>query len=140
MSCDIGLIGIAVMGENLVLNLESKGFKVAVFNRTSAFLVLLFLVFLSEGKIHFFFFFFFFFFSPLFCSASKVDEFVNGRGKGKNIVGCHDLASFAKALKLPRKAMVRGVFCRSHLCAATSFTLHLLPSFLLDHGQGWQAG
>jgi 6-phosphogluconate dehydrogenase len=34
--CDIGLIGLAVMGENLVLNLESKGFSVAVFNRTTA--------------------------------------------------------------------------------------------------------
>src|SRR2546421_5424185 len=32
--CDIGLIGLAVMGENLVLNMESKGFTVAVFNRT----------------------------------------------------------------------------------------------------------
>ena len=32
--CDIGLIGLAVMGENLALNLESKGFSVAVFNRT----------------------------------------------------------------------------------------------------------
>ena len=31
---DIGLIGLAVMGENLVLNMESKGFSVAVFNRT----------------------------------------------------------------------------------------------------------
>lgn len=31
---DIGLIGLAVMGENLALNIESKGFKVAVFNRT----------------------------------------------------------------------------------------------------------
>jgi 6-phosphogluconate dehydrogenase len=31
---DIGLIGLAVMGENLVLNMESKGFRVAVFNRT----------------------------------------------------------------------------------------------------------
>jgi 6-phosphogluconate dehydrogenase len=30
----IGLIGLAVMGENLVLNMESKGFPVAVFNRT----------------------------------------------------------------------------------------------------------
>ena len=30
----IGLIGLAVMGENLVLNLESKGFNVAVYNRT----------------------------------------------------------------------------------------------------------
>ena len=31
---DIGLIGLAVMGENLVLNMESKGFRVSVFNRT----------------------------------------------------------------------------------------------------------
>ncbi len=31
---DIGLIGLAVMGENLVMNMESKGFTVAVFNRT----------------------------------------------------------------------------------------------------------
>src|SRR5947209_7526977 len=33
--CDIGIIGLAVMGENLALNLESKGFSVAVFNRTT---------------------------------------------------------------------------------------------------------
>ena len=33
---DIGLIGLAVMGENLVLNMESKGFSVSVFNRTYA--------------------------------------------------------------------------------------------------------
>src|ERR1051325_5554427 len=33
---DIGLIGLAVMGENLVLNMESKGFQVAVYNRTAA--------------------------------------------------------------------------------------------------------
>ena len=32
---DIGLIGLAVMGENLVLNMESKGFSVAVYNRTT---------------------------------------------------------------------------------------------------------
>jgi 6-phosphogluconate dehydrogenase len=32
---DIGLIGLAVMGENLVLNMESKGFTVSVFNRTT---------------------------------------------------------------------------------------------------------
>jgi 6-phosphogluconate dehydrogenase len=31
---DIGLIGLAVMGENLVLNMESKGFQVSVYNRT----------------------------------------------------------------------------------------------------------
>ena len=31
---DIGLVGLAVMGENLVLNMESKGFHVSVFNRS----------------------------------------------------------------------------------------------------------
>ncbi len=31
--CDMGLIGLAVMGENLALNLESHGFRLAVFNR-----------------------------------------------------------------------------------------------------------
>ena len=34
--CDIGLIGLAVMGENLALNIESRGFRVAVFNRTTS--------------------------------------------------------------------------------------------------------
>ena len=33
---DIGLIGLAVMGENLILNMESKGFTVACFNRTTS--------------------------------------------------------------------------------------------------------
>ncbi len=33
-SCDIGLIGLAVMGQNLVLNMNDNGFKVGVFNRT----------------------------------------------------------------------------------------------------------
>jgi 6-phosphogluconate dehydrogenase len=33
-SSDIGLIGLAVMGQNLVLNMNDHGFKVAVFNRT----------------------------------------------------------------------------------------------------------
>src|SRR5437868_13932215 len=35
-TADIGLIGLAVMGENLVLNMESHGYTVAVFNRTQA--------------------------------------------------------------------------------------------------------
>src|SRR5262249_19396631 len=33
--CDIGLIGLGVMGENLVLNMESQGFSVTVINRTT---------------------------------------------------------------------------------------------------------
>src|SRR5207253_495464 len=35
-TADVGLIGLAVMGENLVLNMESHGFTVAVYNRTRA--------------------------------------------------------------------------------------------------------
>ncbi|HRW26878.1 MAG TPA: decarboxylating NADP(+)-dependent phosphogluconate dehydrogenase, partial [Bacteroidales bacterium] len=35
MKADIGLIGLAVMGENLVLNIESRGYTIAVFNRTT---------------------------------------------------------------------------------------------------------
>jgi 6-phosphogluconate dehydrogenase len=33
-SCDIGLIGLAVMGQNLILNMNDHGYRVAVFNRT----------------------------------------------------------------------------------------------------------
>ena len=69
---DIGLIGLAVMGENLVLNMESKGFTVAVYNRT----------------------------------VSKVDDFVNGRGKGKNFIGTHSIEELCKSLKRPRKVMM----------------------------------
>ena len=35
-TADIGLIGLAVMGENLVLNMANHGFTVAVFNRTTS--------------------------------------------------------------------------------------------------------
>jgi len=46
---DIGLIGLAVMGENLVLNMESKGFQVSVFNRSDK-KVLDFLAGRAKGK------------------------------------------------------------------------------------------
>ena len=35
-TCDIGLIGLAVMGENLALNIASRGYSIAVYNRTTA--------------------------------------------------------------------------------------------------------
>jgi 6-phosphogluconate dehydrogenase len=69
---DIGLIGLAVMGENLILNMESKGFTVACFNRT----------------------------------VSKVDDFINGRAKGKNVIGCKSIEEFVSALNKPRKIML----------------------------------
>ena len=69
---DIGLIGLAVMGENLVLNIESNGFTVAVFNRTT----------------------------------SKVDDFVGGRAKGKNIIGTHSVEELCASLERPRRVMI----------------------------------
>ena len=69
---DIGLVGLAVMGENLILNMESKGFTVACYNRT----------------------------------VSKVDNFIEGRAKGKNIIGCHSIEEFVAALAKPRKVML----------------------------------
>ena len=69
---DIGLIGLAVMGENLILNMERNGATVAVFNRT----------------------------------IEKVDEFLAGRAKGKNIIGAKSLEEFIGALKSPRKVFL----------------------------------
>ena len=69
---DIGLVGLAVMGENLVMNMESKGFTVAVYNRTT----------------------------------SKVTSFIEGRAKGKKIIGTYSLAELADALEKPRKVML----------------------------------
>jgi len=70
--CDIGLIGLAVMGENLVLNMASHDFKVAVYNRTT----------------------------------SKVDAFMEGRAKGKPIVGCHSVEELVALLERPRKVFL----------------------------------
>lgn len=69
---DIGLIGLAVMGENLVINMESKGFTVSVYNRTT----------------------------------DKVKKFVEGRAKGKNIVGTYSLEELVASLEKPRKIMM----------------------------------
>jgi 6-phosphogluconate dehydrogenase len=69
---DIGIVGLAVMGENLALNMESRGYTVAVFNRTT----------------------------------SKVDDFLAGRAKGKNVIGTHSLEELCAALKRPRRVML----------------------------------
>ena len=71
-TADIGLVGLAVMGENLVLNMESRGYTVAVFNRT----------------------------------VEKVDHFLSGRAKGRNIIGAHSIGDLVGALKTPRKVMM----------------------------------
>jgi 6-phosphogluconate dehydrogenase len=69
---DFGIIGMAVMGQNLALNVESRGFTVAVYNRT----------------------------------VSKVDDLIEGRAKGRNIIGTHSVEEFISSLKIPRKIML----------------------------------
>jgi 6-phosphogluconate dehydrogenase len=71
-AADIGVVGLAVMGENLILNMESKGFTVACTNRTT----------------------------------SKVDDFIQGRAAGKNIIGAKSVEEFVASLKRPRKVMM----------------------------------
>ncbi|MDR1728998.1 MAG: decarboxylating NADP(+)-dependent phosphogluconate dehydrogenase [Acidobacteriota bacterium] len=74
---DIGMIGLAVMGENLALNMEDKGFTVAVYNRT--------VPGVEEGV---------------------VERFVNGRGKGKDFIGSATVEEFVKTLAAPRRIMM----------------------------------
>lgn len=74
---DIGLIGLAVMGENLALNMESKGWNVSVYNRT--------VLGVEEGV---------------------VERFINGRANGKNIEGYTDIAAFVQSISVPRKIMM----------------------------------
>lgn len=69
---DIGLIGLAVMGQNLALNMNDNGFRVAVFNRT----------------------------------VSKVDAFLQGPGKGTDLIGVHSLEELFKVLKKPRRVLL----------------------------------
>lgn len=73
---DVGLIGLAVMGENLALNMESKGFTVSVYNRT------------APGE------------------EGVVDRFINGRAKGKNFIGTHTIEEFVQSIARPRKIMM----------------------------------
>lgn len=74
---DIGLIGLAVMGENLALNMESKGFQVSVYNRRRI------------GK-----------------EEGVVEHFLAHRGKDKKFQGFEDLAAFVNSLERPRKVMM----------------------------------
>jgi 6-phosphogluconate dehydrogenase len=67
-----GLVGLGVMGENLVLNAERNGFSSVVFNRTYA----------------------------------KTQDFLSGRGAGKDIVGAETLEEFVACLERPRRILL----------------------------------
>lgn len=74
---DIGLIGLAVMGENLALNMADKGWNVSVYNRTVSGV--------EEGV---------------------VERFIGGRAQGKSIEGFTDIADFVASIATPRKIMM----------------------------------
>jgi len=74
---DIGVIGLAVMGENLALNIESKGYVVSVYNRT------------VPGK-----------------EEGIVEKFISGRGKGKNFIGSNLILDFVSSIERPRKILM----------------------------------
>ncbi len=67
-----GLIGLGVMGENLVLNAERNGFSSIVYNRT----------------------------------FSKTEDFLKGRGYGKNIDGAKTIQEFVDKLERPRRILM----------------------------------
>lgn len=76
MEADIGLIGLAVMGENLALNIESKGYTVAVYNRTT----------------------------PL--EQNVVERFVAKHGQNRNFIATRSIESLVEAVHCPRKIMM----------------------------------
>lgn len=74
---DYGLIGLAVMGENLALNIANHGWQVSVYNRT--------VPGIEEGV---------------------VQRFMEGPAKNKNICGYTDLKDFVLSIERPRKIMM----------------------------------
>ncbi|HRD41663.1 MAG TPA: NADP-dependent phosphogluconate dehydrogenase [Prochlorococcaceae cyanobacterium AMR_MDS_5431] len=67
-----GLIGLGVMGENLILNAERNGFSSVIYNRT----------------------------------YTKTEDFLAGRGSGKQIIGATSLQDFVNKLERPRRILM----------------------------------
>jgi 6-phosphogluconate dehydrogenase len=79
---DIGLIGLAVMGQNLVLNMANHGFSVGVFNRTTST-------------------------TDEFVGGLKSEpEDKVWKGTAERIIGYHELKDFVASLKSPRRVMI----------------------------------
>jgi len=70
--CDIGLVGVGVMGRNLALNIESKGSRVCVYDK----------------------------------AAARVEEFLAGPGRGRNVVGAKTPEELAGSLARPRRILL----------------------------------
>jgi 6-phosphogluconate dehydrogenase len=76
-TADVGLIGLAVMGQNLVLNIADHGYSVAVYNRTTE-RTTAFIESINDGS----------------------------EPSAKRVLGCEHLVSFVEALKRPRRIIV----------------------------------
>ncbi len=82
MKHDIGLIGLAVMGQNLVLNMANHGFSVAVYNRTTS---------TTDDFVN---------------ELPNRDEETVHAGTADRIDGYHELEELVKNLKTPRRVMI----------------------------------
>ena len=71
-SANFGMIGLGVMGRNLVLNIERHGYSVAVWNR----------------------------------EPEWVDQFLNNKARGKQVVGAKEIRELVGSLEKPRKIMM----------------------------------
>ena len=73
---DIGMIGLGVMGAALAENMESKGYRVSVYDR------------IVPGE------------------TPAADRFMRERGAGRNFEGFHELERFVASVKRPRRIML----------------------------------
>ena len=73
---DVGLIGLAVMGQNLVLNMADHGYRVAVYNRTTETM-------------------------RAFVDKSRAEE-----PSADRLIGCETLEQFVGAIRRPRKIVI----------------------------------
>ena len=90
---DIGVIGLAVMGQNLILNMDDHGFVVACYNRTVA----------------------------------KVDTFLSGLSKDRNVIGCRSIQELVSKLKRPRK-----ILCMVKAGSAVDALMETIVPFLKE--------
>ncbi len=82
MKHDIGLVGLAVMGQNLVLNMANHGFSVGVYNRTTS---------TTDEFVN---------------GLANRDEETVHPGSAERIEGYHELEELVKNLKTPRRVMI----------------------------------
>ncbi len=110
-SADAGVVGLAVMGQNLALNIADHGFSVAVHNRTTS---------VTEAML----------------AEHPAGTFGPGyRGKGPGgLVGCESVADFVSALKRPRVAIILIKAGKATDAVIDSLAEHMEPGDVIVDG------